>query len=425
VTTVNSIGGVFVALVALTATAPCTAAQRAVSVHVSLTNQSSVALAWVVTSVIPPPGRPVFATFHVERSTDLTQWQKISDPLSATNGTLQFVDPSGTLDRAFYRVGSEVDLSFANLIGARLDNGELGAANLFGAELFGASLLSADLSHSMLSGADLGSADLTESDLTGADLFGANLLGAKLESVSLENADLRFSQLGNADLFAADLTGADLRSAVFDGADLRGVAFRDTKLDENAALDDKSRLIWHIVNEGPAGLKLRNSDLSFAELAGVDLHGLDLSQTIFTAADLSNTDLRGANLGTADLRVADLSGALLDTNTVVATKWRVVRDLATNGGAGRDLHGIDLSFSFLLDVSMTNVNLVGANLSSSAWFRVDLSHGRLSQANLRDADLNGSDLSFANLRGAITNGAIFDQVIFNQTIMPDGSIRPR
>jgi hypothetical protein len=64
--------------------------------------------------------------------------------------------------------------------------------------------------------------DLTGADLRGAKLIFAGLRGAKLSGTDLRNADLRYANLSEANLH-----GADLRYAKLDGADLSGTELKD------------------------------------------------------------------------------------------------------------------------------------------------------------------------------------------------------
>jgi hypothetical protein len=92
----------------------------------------------------------------------------------------------------------QIDLSWANLIGA-----DLSRANLRGAWLRGAYLPLADLA----------AADLTGAHLSWAHLYMAHLGGANLTRADLSEADLTRADLSEADLSEADLTEARLTSA--------------------------------------------------------------------------------------------------------------------------------------------------------------------------------------------------------------------
>jgi RNA polymerase sigma factor (sigma-70 family) len=99
---------------------------------------------------------------------------------------------------------------------------------------------------------------------------------------------IRNRNLSGVDLSDADLSGADLSGADLSGADLSG------------------------------------ADLSGANLSGADLSGADLSGADLSGANLSGADLSGANLSGADLSHANLNRAILDKETQLDSKWRLV-----------------------------------------------------------------------------------------------------
>ena len=88
-----------------------------------------------------------------------------------------------------------------------------------------------------------------------------------------------------------------------------------------------------------------------------------MHQASLIGANLSKVDLDGSNLEEADLTGAQLDGAwLLGTNLAKAAideKWRLVMELVTNGGSGRDLEGADLN-----SANLEGTNLVGAILAA-------------------------------------------------------------
>jgi uncharacterized protein YjbI with pentapeptide repeats len=92
-----------------------------------------------------------------------------------------------------------IDLSDADLRGAKLNSVNLSGADLRGADLDGANLLGADLSGAILEAADLSGAILEAVNLSGADLRGADLSSAILEAANLSGADLRGANLSDAE----------------------------------------------------------------------------------------------------------------------------------------------------------------------------------------------------------------------------------
>ncbi len=129
--------------------------------------------------------------------------------------------------------------------------------------------------------------------------------------------------------------------------------------------------------EADAGEKpdLSNANLSFGEMAGVDLSEANLWES-----NLKKSDLRGARLAGAELSFADLSGA--------------------------DLSGADLTGANLTEADLVDANLEGARLNAAnCW------GARLGGADLTDADLTGADLSDARLRRAMLRRTVFRNVL--------------
>jgi uncharacterized protein YjbI with pentapeptide repeats len=168
-----------------------------------------------------------------------------------------FLKDSGLIDRE-----AVIDLSGADLSGARLEFSNLSRLNLSEANLSRADLRGTNLSKSYLGGCFLSEADLAGANLRGADLFDANLSGAdlnqtKLSRANLNGADLRGCRLNQADLSDADLSGANLNVGDLVGANLRGAKLGGAKL---------------------LGADLREADLSQADLSGTDITEVELEK---------------------------------------------------------------------------------------------------------------------------------------------------
>ena len=103
----------------------------------------------------------------------------------------------------------------------------------------------------------------------------------------------------------------------------------------------------------------------FCDLNGVDLSWRNLAGVNLEEANLVSALLRGAHLSRANLTGADLSGAeLVDSN--------------------------------LNDASLLRANLTGANLEDASLVRASLNSADLSRANLTGANLSSADLSAVN-----------------------------
>lgn len=144
--------------------------------------------------------------------------------------------------------------------------------------------------------------------------------------------------------------------------------------------------MWQNGEAGGKRAVLRNADLSYVKLCGVNLNGADLSDAdlrgaVLTNAGLCRTNLSGANLSEADMSCADLSHAgLRRTNLVDADLYDA--DLNNADLSEADVSGADLGFADLSGASLCYASLRGADLD---------------RADLRGTDLRGADLSGATL----------------------------
>ena len=138
-----------------------------------------------------------------------------------------------------------------------------------------------------------------------------------------------------------------------------------------ANLIDKMKLI----------VKLRDADLTGADLRRACLEGADLDNTNLTGADLTRANLDNTNLTGADLRRADLSSACLEA-----------------------------------------ANLRDADLRGASLLNADLSATELYGTDLRDADLYGAILYVADLLGAkVSNEQLKGVLSLKEATMPDGT----
>jgi hypothetical protein len=120
---------------------------------------------------------------------------------------------------------------------------------------------------------------------------------------------------------------------------------------------------------------------------------------------------------------------------------RVIQEIRSLGGDGRDLHGLDLSHVDLSNASLSSADLRQSDLTASDLsgalltfvdFRgailkdANLQGANLVQAKFEDADLENADLSEARLHAAIIDGVdlstvTLESALYNQlTTWPDG-----
>src|SRR5439155_25356925 len=149
--------------------------------------------------------------------------------------------------------------------------------------------------------------------------------------------DASFGDFEGASFFDVDLTGADFSFAILTGADLDFAIFKQVTLDANTMIDSKPKLIWQIVNTNAAAGVFTNKDLSFASFLDANFNGTKFNGSDFSASDLRRADIRGANFTLANMRFADFRGSLMDSNTTIDSKSRLVWQIPNLGGAGRDL----------------------------------------------------------------------------------------
>jgi uncharacterized protein YjbI with pentapeptide repeats len=155
------------------------------------------------------------------------------------------------------------ELPPTRLEGADFTDALLQDANLILVNAVGATMVRADLSGVELTYADLRRARLQQVRLAGADLWHAVLQGADLTNAHLQAADLSFAELEGAvlehsHLAAADLSNARLAAAWFVGADLRAARLQDAQSTgasfRGASLQASRGLI-------PRGISLRQAKL--------------------------------------------------------------------------------------------------------------------------------------------------------------------
>ena len=328
-----------------------------------------------------------------------------------------------------YIVGPGVDLTGADLIGADLTGIDLTNANLTdvtSGSVTGAPTMptgyviinnyivgpNVDLTGADLSAADLGGVDLTGADLTGADLAdvtSGSVTGAPTlpTDYSLVNGYI----VGpNLDLTGADLTGGDLAGVDLTGTDLTGVLGSVAGVPTLPA--EYSIINNYIV--GP-NVDLTGADLTDADLNGINLTGVTLTGAVLTGVasgsvtgaptlptdySLVNGYIVGPNL---DLTGADLAGGDLAGINLTGT------DLTGVSGSVAGVPTLPAEYSIINNYIVgPNVDLTGADLSST-----NLREFNLTNANLTDSVLTGADLTNSNLTDAILTNANLDGTVIS------------
>jgi uncharacterized protein YjbI with pentapeptide repeats len=108
----------------------------------------------------------------------------------------------------------------------------------------------------------------------------------------------------------------------------------------------------------------------------------------------------GALTEVLGISVEDVELTAEDDEKELEKKFRLVREIRTQGAVGRELSGVNLSGVNLSGVNLSDANLSGANLSDANLSGANLSDADLSSANLSGANLINADLSGANLINA-------------------------
>ena len=157
---------------------------------------------------------------------------------------------------------------------------------------------------------------------------------------------------------------------------------------------------------------LRNADFSDAVLRGTNFRHANLSKVNFVKAELSGADLRSANLSNSDFTKADLQDTIINRKTVIANKWRLVREIVSNRIERRNLMGANLSDADLSGAYLGEANLAGANLSNSDLYSTYLSFANLTGANLTGSELIQTDFTEADLTGVALGRTYLHQTYF-------------
>ncbi|MBD2500478.1 pentapeptide repeat-containing protein [Anabaena azotica] len=109
----------------------------------------------------------------------------------------------------------QLDLSYVDMRGANLRQGNLEGANLYRVNLAGANLSEANLCGTILTAANLSGANLAGANLSLSILSAANLTGANLSGANLAGANLYLASLSEVILHETRLNGANLREVKF------------------------------------------------------------------------------------------------------------------------------------------------------------------------------------------------------------------
>lgn len=253
-------------------------------------------------------------------------------------------------------------------------------------------LTSADLSGSDLSGVILTGSDLTSSILTNVNLTNANMDNVIMTNANVEGIRGRFIgtptapsgysvknnyllgpsvNLLNADLTNVDLSGINLSNVNLTGSTLVNVSGKLNITTSNLTLPTGYKLVnFYVVG---SRVNLNNANLTSGDLSGFDLSGTNFSNATLTNSVLSNANLTNANLTSATLTNADCFNATFT--------------------------GVTFSGTNLDSANLRNAHMANCNLNGSSFISANLTSANLTNANLFNCNLSTADLTSATLTG--------------------------
>ena len=173
------------------------------------------------------------------------------------------------------------------------------------------------------------------------------------------------------------------------------------------------------------GAKLRGKVKRHGDLRKANLRRADLRFADLRGANLQGADLRSAKLRHADLRGAKLEGAKFHYAPPVHGK----NAKPANGYycnpycGGADLYGVNLTGTWIRDVTFSGANMRAAKMSGANVGNTDMSNTWLNGADLSHTVWWSVDFSGANMTGANMLWAWYESdVTWYNTTCPDGTL---
>ena len=167
----------------------------------------------------------------------------------------------------------------------------------------------------------------------------------------------------------------------------------------------------------------RRGDLSFHNLAGMELKRLVLTGIKFTGTNLTDVNLSESDLSGADFFGADLEGADLTSANLAGADFRGA-NMSRATLAFANLRGADFRSGQTSHGQDGQTKLIEANLQHAALCEANLTGCDMSGADLLDADFKGADLTKTVLIGADLTGASFEKSKFAGTIIELSRLSP-
>ncbi len=336
-------------------------------------------------------------------------------PTTFAGATLTDVDFRGA------SVTEKMDLTGADLTGAKLCNPDDGRVDVFGQQLIitaATNFSRATLRYLDLSGFDLCDVNFAHADLTGCKLDRAKLDRTNFGFATLDGATLtggismHGANLANASLRGADLTGAELGavSQLFRvGADTDGYAAFLAALQQGNV--DAVRKVFE-ANERALGTSALVRPMVFApdkawqvedaaNVYSVFLEPLGGSTSLNVYQPTTPTVLSNAFMVDINLKSANLYGVRASGVQLYATVGQSV-----NLNQAK-INGLQANNANLGNIDLSSANLAGCNFDYAVLTKANFTGATLS------VDANGGQPSFngANLQGAVFDGATMRDVI--------------
>lgn len=212
----------------------------------------------------------------------------------------------------------------AHLKGTNFGSAKLEDAKFNEADFLGTILLRTILKGAHFDQARFDGADFTETELRGASLKGCTAFELTLSKVSLAQANLSDATFEKCNFFSVNLDGTNFTRSRLDQSSFLDVTGEKTIF--RAASLVNLRVVKVETGSHLHGADFRGSNMTMANLRGVDLIESDFTGAVMYRADLSDTNLTNAklngiragearfersNLTKAELRGADLMNAVL------------------------------------------------------------------------------------------------------------------
>ena len=292
-----------------------------------------------------------------------------------------------------------LNLSFANLDGARWNKMDLSDADLTACSMCRSRLGKANLRGAIAAGADLGQAELSGASLDGLRAYSVNFAGANLSKAVGSRPDFTGSDFSRANLFEsrlphANFSFADLGHANLAGSKLDHAVFKATRVDE-CNFQNSSLRCATMQNLDLARARLDGALLAESNLIEANLEGLSLAHAYFFKAILRralltdsrfrNCDLSKVNLIDAKLAGIDWEGCVLRGADFSHCHFHFGSCRSGLVGSPYPSHGTrtgfydedldQLSFRPVEEIRLANLrgcDLVGAHVLQADFYRVDL-----------------------------------------------------